>query len=271
MLATVASYFSAPATAAGACSREDLAAQIAAQLLQFVNRGRDRRLPHEPDQHPGTVHGIGRSPFTGRTGISRLERLVWNLDPVRTRIVVGPIAAVACLAFLGFSRRQRCRFDRGRRDWLIPADHAGCLLGPRSEQQLPQPSDAGVLVVDQFGDVGVGFEQRPDQFEIALLKTSLLDAAQQLLPLLVIHFEDLRRRTSHGTAGIAQEQSLCRRKELASRRRPGCSKNRPMDARRACTCGLEHGFSKDHAGATGRQFGAAFVPSGSPAHSKTCS
>ena len=183
MLATVASYFSAPTTAAGArCG--DLAAQIAAQLLQFVNRGRDRRLPHEPDQYPGTVHGIGRSPFTGRTGISRLERLVGNLDPVRTRIVVGPIAAVACLAFLRFSRRQRCWFGRGRRDWLIPADHVGCLLGPRSEQQLPQPSDADVLVVDQFGDVGVRFEQRPDQFEIALLKTSLLDAAQQLLPLL---------------------------------------------------------------------------------------
>ena len=48
---------------------EDLAAQVATQLLQLVDRGRQRRLPGDPHQHARGLVVDGALP-AGRTGIA---------------------------------------------------------------------------------------------------------------------------------------------------------------------------------------------------------
>ena len=81
MLPAVASYF----VLAGPCGRvrgEDLAAQVAAQLLQLVHRRRQGRLPGDPHQHARGLLVDGPL-AAGGTGVARSQRRVRHVDPLR--------------------------------------------------------------------------------------------------------------------------------------------------------------------------------------------
>ncbi len=70
--------------------REHLAAQVAAQLLQFVHRGPQGRLtldPHKVTRFGSLVH---RALFAVRAGIPRLERLVRHADLLGARHSLRP-------------------------------------------------------------------------------------------------------------------------------------------------------------------------------------
>ena len=174
--------------------REDLAAQIAPQLLKFVNRGLDRRLAHQTHQHAGPARLVNRALLALRTRIARLQRFVTHHNLFRAGVGVGPVAAVALArAFLRFfSVRCRNWFRLGRgsghRLWrrrlriLAVADHGVGLLRLRAEKQLPQTSDRCVLVVHQLGDGVVGVHHRPEN-RIVLLVKSFLGSPQSVFQL----------------------------------------------------------------------------------------
>ena len=72
MLPAVASYFRL-ARLGGRWGGKHLAAQVAAQLLQLVNRRRQRRLPGDPHQHArGLV--VDGALTAGGTRVAGLER-----------------------------------------------------------------------------------------------------------------------------------------------------------------------------------------------------
>ncbi len=88
--------------------RENLAAQVATQLLKFVNLGLNRRLADQPHQHARTSHFVNGAFVTLRTRIAGLQRRVTHLDLFRTRVSVGGIAAVP------LARRFRSPVRKGR-------------------------------------------------------------------------------------------------------------------------------------------------------------
>ena len=83
MLPAVASYF-VLARLGGRCRGEDLAAQMAAQLLQLVDRRRQRRLPGDPHQHARGLLVDGAL-AAGGTRVAGSQRRVRHVDPLGTR------------------------------------------------------------------------------------------------------------------------------------------------------------------------------------------
>ena len=74
---------------------EDLAAEMTAQLFQFIHRRRDRRLSLDPHQHTRIALRINLAvALRVRTRISRLQGLVRNLDLLRPAIRSRAVAPV---------------------------------------------------------------------------------------------------------------------------------------------------------------------------------
>ena len=114
MLPAVASYF-AVARLCGRGRGEDLAAQVAAQLLQLVDRRRQRRLPGDPHQHARGLLVDGAL-TAGGTRVAGGERRVRHVDPLGTPVSLGAVAPVT----LGGRRRVR----------FVGVPVAGSRLGP---------------------------------------------------------------------------------------------------------------------------------------------
>ena len=73
--------------------REHLAAQMATQFLQLVNRRRQRRLPGDPHQHARGLLVDGAL-TAGGTRVARSERRMRTVNPRGTPVSLGAVAAV---------------------------------------------------------------------------------------------------------------------------------------------------------------------------------
>ena len=192
--------------------REHLTAQMATQFLQLVDRRTQRRLPDDSHEHAGDLL-VNRSLTTRGTRVARRERRVPDLNPRRTPVSVGTVAPVTfrggrlvrfarfvgvlnagIRAGLGRGRTLR----RGAGDLGFLSHHGGGLFRALPEEQLPQVANRRVLVVDQVGHVGVRLEDPANQGTVLLIER-LLDAAEDFLQLLALHFDELRR-VSHPAA-----------------------------------------------------------------------
>ncbi len=148
------------ADAVGHRGREDLPTQIAPQLLQLVHRGRDRRLPDEPHQHPRGAR-IELALGTAGAAIPGLEGRVGDGHPAGARIRAGPMPAMA----VALARRLGAIVPVGVRP-ARPAVEADALqdlprlLGRRAEEELPQPGDRRRVVLQQGGQVPEGVHER---------------------------------------------------------------------------------------------------------------
>jgi len=80
---------------------EHLAAEVATQLLQFVDLGLERCLAGDPDQHAGLGLFVDRTFLALRAGIARTKGGVRYRDPLGTFVIIGAVTAVA------FGRRGR--------------------------------------------------------------------------------------------------------------------------------------------------------------------
>ena len=76
------------------CRFKNLAAQIAAETFQFIDRGRNRRLAHHPDAQSGFLLFVNLTLLALRTAVSRLQGSVRDLDPASPAIRLGAVSAV---------------------------------------------------------------------------------------------------------------------------------------------------------------------------------
>ena len=273
MLPAVASYF-VLARLFGRGRGEDLAAQMAAQLLQLVDRRRQRRLPGDPHQHARGLLVDGAL-TAGGTRVARGERRVRHVDPLGTPVSLGAVAPVT----LGGRRRvrfvgvpvagSRLGLGRGvtRRSGLgLPGllpHHGFGLLRARPEEQLAEPANRRVLVFHQVGHVGVRLEDRANQRGVLLVER-LLDAAQDLLQSRAVHFDELRR-VSHPQQPAERTGITGRFPATGVASHPGSSGARPPRSRKSPS------RPGQVSGPTGRQSAAAPVRVGLPAESRTAS
>jgi len=118
--------------------REDLAAEMAAQLLQLVDLGLDGRLACDPHQHPGAGRLVNRALLAVRAGIARLKRLVRYPDLLGAAVGVRPVAAMASAR-----RRMSCSLSMpssrivGFVRIMIPATAIGENPGAASSRERP--------------------------------------------------------------------------------------------------------------------------------------
>ena len=84
--------------------------------------------------------------------------------------------------------------------------HGVGLLRACPKEQLAQAANRGVLVFHQVGHVDVRLEDRANQRRVLLVER-LLDTAQDLLQLRVVHFDNLRR-VSHPATTPGRQVTL---------------------------------------------------------------
>src|SRR5208282_247292 len=172
------------------CRFKNLAAQVAAETFQFIDRGRNRRLAHHPDAQSGFLLFVNFALLALRTMVSRLERSVRDLDPASPAIRRGAVSAVSRL---GRARRVRRRtvFRRGLDPRLL--QHLTRLLRARFRQQRPQAANRGVLLPDHFGQETKGSQRRLELLITLLVQGLLTRPLQQRFPLLQVHLDHLAR------------------------------------------------------------------------------
>ena len=130
-------------------SGEDLSAGSAAQSLQRIDRGGQRRLSHDPHQHFGLLLPVDIALPALRTPIAVLQFLMRNAHLLRSGEGLGAVAPVPGLRFglgllLAVFRLALCRRIGRSRTGL--SEHVLGLLRTRRQQQLPQMPDGGVLI-----------------------------------------------------------------------------------------------------------------------------
>ncbi|MBP1779287.1 MAG: hypothetical protein H6Q86_5298, partial [candidate division NC10 bacterium] len=147
---------------------EDFSAQVAAEPLQGVHRGPERRLPHHPDQDGGLPLRVDLALPAFGTAIPGLERRVGDLDLPGPRVHVDPVAAVAV------ARRRGLRVRAGRPDQCARISctgrpiryggrgrqHRPGDLGPRPEEPVPEPLERGGPVFQELREIAQGGERR---------------------------------------------------------------------------------------------------------------
>ena len=134
------------------------------------------------------------------------------------QIGVGPVAAMVfsrlfCGLFrlCGWLRRHhgiRIAFGRRRgsgcflqqRRIFQTGDHCRNLLTLRTKEQLSQPSDRSVLVLQQFQQMDVGLAQRSERRAVILGQLVRLDAPQDVFQLAHVHLDDRRFRWHDDTS-----------------------------------------------------------------------
>ena len=167
MLPAVASYFSGP-TPSGRLRREELATQIATQLLKLIHRGLQRSLADDANQHSGAARVVDLAISALRAVIARLERFVGDRDFLRTRVVLGAIAAMpwaGSFARLFVRRLRRVRHlvvlvRRGVRIRVgLLRENVFRLLGAGAKQHLSQASEGDVFVLQQVQQFTVRRDQ----------------------------------------------------------------------------------------------------------------
>ena len=141
--------------------------------------------------------------------------------------------------------------------------HGVGLFRARPEEQLAESADRGVLVLHQLGHVGVRLEDPANQSAVLLIER-LLDAAQDVLQFLAVHFHQLQR-VSHPAATGGPRRGFAG--HLPGGRRGIPSGLQWSNGARSCKS-LSSGQA---GGPTGRQSAAAPVRVGSPAESRTAS
>ena len=77
------------AHACGNFGREHFPTQIAAQLLQLVHGGCDRRLTLHSHQQARIVQRVHFAALALRASVPLMQRRMWNVDPVRSAIRLG--------------------------------------------------------------------------------------------------------------------------------------------------------------------------------------
>ena len=87
----------------GSFGREHFAAEIAAQLLQFIDRRFYRRPSDQTHQHSGFTLEIDFPAFTFRARVSRFQRRVRNMNVVPATIGFRRMTSVT----RGFGLRRR--------------------------------------------------------------------------------------------------------------------------------------------------------------------
>jgi hypothetical protein len=138
-----------------------------------------------------------------------------NVDPLGAAVGVGTVApmtsgrrrraqwiGLAWVRCLGSQLEVR-RFATGSRclgNLTLAARHGVGLLRACAKEQLPQPADRRVLVLDQVAHVGVRVGDRPQQ-PVILCAERLLSAAQNIFQLRTVHFDHLRRVSHPATTG----------------------------------------------------------------------
>ncbi len=255
---------------------EYFAAQVATQFLQPVNLRRHRRLPADPHHHARSLVVDGAL-TAGGTGVAGRERRMRHVNPRGATVSVGAVAPVTLadsrrIRFVGlvcvrFAIRQFgvCPDAMLRtRVWLLcsaPHDRLG-LLCACPKEQLAQPANRGVLVFHQIGHIDVRLEDRPNQLGVLLVQR-LLDAAQDLLQLRAVHFDNLRR-VSHPATTRCQGRA-----SPAASVRPASNPGMKTNGARFARSGKSRWRPGQVRGPTGRQSAAAPVRVGLPAESNT--
>jgi len=265
---------------------EDLAAQVATQLLQFVYRGPEGCLPFDPHQVTGfdaLVHGAF---FTVRTRISRLERLMRHPDLLRAHIIFGTMAAVP----FGLLGRRGFLASRGvGTPGLLflagvvqnPLNHLAGRFRGRPEQPLLEPLDRHTLFLQLLGQKDQRLHRRV-QLGVFLLAQGRLRPLQDRLQLAAVQVHPLAPAAGRGRHR-RRTQALARSLDLpqVAPRQP----HRPSKPLRYSTDTLSDNgvlglqrfpmgrtrFFSHGPTSTRRQAGAPFAAVGSPPDSRTTS
>ena len=171
--------------------REDFSAQVAAQILQVVDRGRERRLSHHPHQHLRLFLQVDFPLLAFRAGISRLQRGMCNFDLLRASECLGRMTAMPRPRLLcrGFRRGLLLRCGvRIRRC----GGHVAGLLRAGAKQNLPEPLETDLPVLQGVGQIRERFNRRLELF-IVLLPQRLPHPRQDVFEFLSTDVDPYRR------------------------------------------------------------------------------
>ena len=190
----------------------NLAAQVAAQTLQFIDGGRQWRLAHHPNPKSRLLPHVNFPFQTFRTVVTGLQRSVRDFDPPRAPIGLGAVPAVPRFRLLIPVRARR--WTAWRRD-LDPCllQNLARLLRARFRQERAQPADRRVLVPDQVGQIT---ERLQDALELLIplfVQGLLARPLQQRCQLFQVHF-DLPLRRLH-LLDLRQPLAKARRERIA--------------------------------------------------------
>lgn len=97
--------------------REDGAAEAAAQPLQLVNGGLEERLRHDANQAGRSLEQVKLGAQTFGAELTDLECGMGYLDPLGSRVILGPIATMTFALGFGLAggllgSRVGCRLGR---------------------------------------------------------------------------------------------------------------------------------------------------------------
>jgi hypothetical protein len=140
MLAAVWSYFFSRLGRRG--GGEHVAAQVAAQPAEFVDGGRDRRLPVDPHPQGGIVLRIDLAAAPSRARIAALQRLLRDLDVARPAVGGRSVAPVPSHRFLPL----RFRLLLAAAVHAGPFEHRSGFLGRGRAQPLAQFGQGRLLL-----------------------------------------------------------------------------------------------------------------------------
>ena len=167
----------------------NLAAQIAAQTFELIDRRRNRRLAHHSDAQPGVFLRVHLSLQTFRTVISGLQSTMRDFDSLRAPIRRGAVSPVPRLGW-GLRPGKRMILWRDLDPRLL--QHLARLLRARLGQPRAQTAEGRVLVADLLDQMS----QRPARPLQSLAirfaqRLSLARSLYELSQLFEVHFDHL--------------------------------------------------------------------------------